>query len=109
MGGVVTGRRPTRRWFVEICDDNPYGATPATVQLRALPSREGTPYGHVQEDPVDAAGRDANRVEGSVVMRDGAVHDINVRAMLQPLERALRTLSWAMVAIALALASARFL
>jgi hypothetical protein len=59
--------------------------------------------------PARALRRRVARVEGSIVMRDGAIHDVNVEAMLQPLERALRTLSWAMVAIALALASARFL
>jgi hypothetical protein len=59
--------------------------------------------------PARALRRRVARVEGSIVMRDGAVHDVNAQAMLEPLERALQSLSWAMVAIALALASARFL
>jgi hypothetical protein len=40
-------------------------------------------------------------------MHDGSVQELDERVLLQPLERALRSLSWAMVALAVALAAAR--
>jgi hypothetical protein len=58
--------------------------------------------------PARTLRRRVARVEGRVVMRDGTVHDLNAPTMLEPLERALHALSWAMVGIALALAIARF-
>ncbi len=58
--------------------------------------------------PARALRRRVARVEGRVVMRDGTVRDLNAPVMLEPLERALHALSWAMVGIALALVVARF-
>jgi hypothetical protein len=40
-------------------------------------------------------------------MRDGTAHELNEHVLLQPLEHALRALSWAMIALALALAASR--
>jgi len=40
-------------------------------------------------------------------MHDGSALDLNERGLLQPLERALGALSWAMVALAAALAASR--
>ncbi len=57
--------------------------------------------------PARALRRRAARVGGRVTMHDGSVHDLNERVLLEPLERALRSLSWAMVALALGLAAAR--
>jgi hypothetical protein len=48
-------------------------------------------------------------VDGSITMQDGTVHDLDARRLLQPLERALRSMSWAIVALALALVVARVL
>ena len=46
-------------------------------------------------------------VDGSLTLEDGTVRGINDRFLLEPLERALRALSWSMVAVAVALAVAR--
>jgi hypothetical protein len=51
--------------------------------------------------------RRVTRVEGAVLMDDGTVHDLSDRVLLEPLEQALRALSWSMVALAVALAVAR--
>jgi hypothetical protein len=40
---------------------------------------------------------------GSITMHDGSVQELDVRTLLAPLERALSTLSWATVVLALAL------
>jgi positive regulator of sigma E activity len=47
-------------------------------------------------------------VEGTIVRSDGTTVAISEQTMLQPLERALRTLCWAGVAMALALAYLQF-
>jgi hypothetical protein len=47
------------------------------------------------------------RVEGSLVLDDGTVQPIGESDLLAPLERALRALSWAVVALASALVVAR--
>jgi hypothetical protein len=51
--------------------------------------------------------RRVTRVEGTFAMDDGTVRDLSDRVLLEPLERALRALSWSMVALAVALAVAR--
>jgi len=51
--------------------------------------------------------RRVTRVEGTLAMDDGTVRGLNDRVLLEPLERALRALSWSMVALAVALAVAR--
>lgn len=48
-------------------------------------------------------------IGGSITMRDGRVHDLDAALLLAPLERALKTLSWALVALALALLASRVL
>jgi hypothetical protein len=57
--------------------------------------------------PARALRRRAANVSGHVTMHDGSVEELDERVLLQPLERALRSLSWAMVALAVALAAAR--
>jgi hypothetical protein len=51
--------------------------------------------------------RRATRLEGTMTMRDGSTVAFDERALLQPIERTLRSLSWAMVALAGALIAAR--
>ena len=57
--------------------------------------------------PARAVRRRTLAVEGTVRDLDGTTRELTSRTILDPLERALRSLSWAMVAIALALALAR--
>jgi hypothetical protein len=52
--------------------------------------------------------RKASSVEGNVVHLDGSSTPIDKDSMLRPLELALRSLCWAVVVLAVALASARF-
>jgi hypothetical protein len=58
--------------------------------------------------PARALRRRVARVDGAVVMEDGAVRRLDHGVLLQPLEHALRALSWSMVGLALALVGARF-
>ena len=51
--------------------------------------------------------RRVTRVEGVLAMDDGTVWDLSDRVLLEPLERALRALSWSTVVLAVALAVAR--
>lgn len=51
--------------------------------------------------------RRAAGVTGAITLADGDVLDIDSRLLLRPLERALRALSWSVVALAAALAVAR--
>jgi len=51
--------------------------------------------------------RRAQRVEGSITFGDGRTAPITAEALLQPLERALRAASWAIMLLAAALAVAR--
>jgi hypothetical protein len=51
--------------------------------------------------------RRVTRVEGTLVMDDGSVRDLTSRVLLEPLERALRALSWSTVVLAVAMAIAR--
>jgi hypothetical protein len=57
--------------------------------------------------PARALRRRTARVDGSVTMHDGSVHELNTAVLLEPLERALSSLSWATVVLALALAANR--
>jgi hypothetical protein len=45
--------------------------------------------------------------EGQLTLHDGEVRPIDLRTLLQPLERALRALSWTTVLLAAAMVSAR--
>jgi len=51
--------------------------------------------------------RSTRTVEGSITLADGTVVPVDTRTLLAPLEAALRAMSWAMVALAAALAVAR--
>ena len=51
--------------------------------------------------------RKVTGIEGSLTLEDGTVRAVDAKVMLEPLERALRALSWSMVALAVALAVAR--
>jgi hypothetical protein len=57
--------------------------------------------------PARLVRRRVARVEGSLVLTDGAVQPIGERDLLAPLERALHAMSWATVALASALVIAR--
>jgi hypothetical protein len=57
--------------------------------------------------PARALRRRIARVDGRVMMNDGRVHELSEPMLREPLERALKSLSWAMVALALALLAAR--
>ena len=51
--------------------------------------------------------RRVTRIDGTLVMDDGTARELNRRALLEPLERALRALSWSTVVFAVAMAIAR--
>jgi hypothetical protein len=57
--------------------------------------------------PARTLRRRVARLGGNVTMHDGSVHELNAPMLLEPLERALSTLSWATVALALALIADR--
>ncbi|MBA2272285.1 MAG: hypothetical protein H0W21_00060 [Actinobacteria bacterium] len=63
----------------------------------------------VLSTPARRLRRRVSHVEGTVELRDGRVEAIDVENLLEPLERALRALSWATVALALAMLTARLL
>jgi hypothetical protein len=53
--------------------------------------------------PARALRRRVAHVDGRVTMDDGSVQELDAHVLLEPLERALGSLSWATVALALAL------
>jgi hypothetical protein len=53
--------------------------------------------------PARALRRRVADVSGTITMHDGSVQELDVHPLLEPLERALSTLSWATVVLALAL------
>jgi len=57
--------------------------------------------------PARALRRRVAKVDGRVMMHDGSVHELSETVLLEPLERTLKSLSWAMVVLALALLAAR--
>jgi hypothetical protein len=59
--------------------------------------------------PARALRRRVTRVDGSVTLHDGTVHELDVPTLLRPLERALKAMSWGMLALALALVADRVL
>jgi hypothetical protein len=59
--------------------------------------------------PARSLRRKTSHVEGTVTMRDGSVSTIDVSTLLAPLEAALRALTLATIALAGALALARFI
>ena len=56
--------------------------------------------------PARLVRRRVTRVDGTLVMDDGTVRELSDRVLLVPLERALRAMSWSVVALAIALAVA---
>lgn len=57
--------------------------------------------------PARALRRRVANVAGTVTMGDGSMHELTASRLLRPLERALKALSWSMVALALALLADR--
>jgi hypothetical protein len=57
--------------------------------------------------PARALRRRVVQVDGRVMTNDGTVQELSEPLLREPLERALKSLSWAMVALALALLAAR--
>lgn len=57
--------------------------------------------------PARALRRRVANVGGTVTMGDGSMHELTASRLLRPLERALKALSWSMVALALALLADR--
>jgi hypothetical protein len=57
--------------------------------------------------PARTLRRRVARVDGTVTMHDGSEHTLDRRALLEPLERALSAISWAMVALACAMITSR--
>jgi hypothetical protein len=51
--------------------------------------------------------RHAAYVDGTMTMRDGSARSINAQVLLEPIERALRWMSYATIALAIALVAAR--
>jgi hypothetical protein len=61
----------------------------------------------VLSTPARLLRRSTHSVEGSVTLADGTIVPLDERTLLRPLETALRTMSWGLVALASALALAR--
>ena len=59
--------------------------------------------------PARALRRRVAHIDGRVTMDDGSVQELDAHVLLEPLERALGSLSWATVALALALVANRLL
>ncbi|HEY3723287.1 MAG TPA: hypothetical protein VGN59_07985 [Acidimicrobiia bacterium] len=59
--------------------------------------------------PARVLRRRVARLEGRVTLHDGSVHELDAPTLLRPLERALSSMSWAMLALALALVIDRVL
>ncbi|HZP28739.1 MAG TPA: hypothetical protein VFC99_07285 [Acidimicrobiia bacterium] len=88
-----------------------YVAQTGSVSLAALLASAGAfAVSYAQRSlstPARMIRRRARRVDGSILLDDGVVEPVTERTLLAPLERALRSLSWAMVALAAAFAVAR--
>ena len=59
--------------------------------------------------PARTLRRRVTSVDGRITMQHGGVYDLTAATLLGPLERALKTFSWAIVALALALLASRVL
>jgi hypothetical protein len=77
----------------------PVLAAVGAFALSAAQRRLSTPARNIR--------RRAERVEGSITFGDGRIEPVTADALLQPLERALRAASWAIILLAAALAVAR--
>jgi hypothetical protein len=77
----------------------PVLAAAAALALSAAQRRLSTPARTLRRRSV--------RVEGSITLADGQVTAVDQRALLAPLEGALRTMSWGLVLLAASLAIAR--
>ena len=79
----------------------------ATALLAALAALAFSLAQRFLSTPARTLRRQVAQVDGRVRMNDGTVHELREQALREPLERALKSLSWAMVALALALLAAR--
>ena len=79
----------------------------ATAGLAALAALLFSLAQRYLSTPARALRRRVTQVDGRVRMTDGAVHELSQTVLVAPLERALKSLSWAMVTLALALLAAR--
>jgi hypothetical protein len=77
----------------------PVLAAAGAFALSAAQRRLSTPARNIR--------RRAQRVEGTITYSDGRTEPVTADALLQPLERALRAASWAIILLAAALAVAR--
>ena len=59
--------------------------------------------------PARALRRRVAHVDGSITLHDGTVQELDEPTLLEPLERALSSMSWGMLALALALIADRVL
>jgi len=79
----------------------------ATALLAALAALAFSLAQRFLSTPARALRRRVAKVDGRVMMHDGSVHELSETVLLEPLERTLKSLSWAMVVLALALLAAR--
>ncbi len=78
-----------------------------TVAFAALAALELSVAQRALSTPARALRRRTASIDGRIMFHDGREHALDASALLRPLERALSTLSWAMVALALALVTSR--
>ena len=79
----------------------------ATALLAALAALAFSLAQRSLSTPARALRRRVAQVDGRIRMHDGSVHELNEAVLLEPLEHTLKSLSWAMVVLALALLAAR--
>jgi hypothetical protein len=78
------------------------------VALAAAAATFGLSYAQRSlSTPARLLRRRVTTIEGSLTLEDGTIRAVDDRLLLDPLEKALRALSWSMVALAVALAVAR--
>ena len=75
------------------------GAAAAALALSAAQRRLSTPARYIR--------RRAGRVDGSITLADGTSAPVSTETLLEPLEGALRAMSWGLVLLAASLAVAR--
>jgi hypothetical protein len=79
----------------------------ATALLAALAALGLSLAQRFLSTPARTLRRQVVGVDGHVRLADGSVHELSGTVLLKPLERALQSLSWSMVGLALALLAAR--
>jgi hypothetical protein len=75
------------------------GAAAAALALSVAQRRLSTPARYIR--------RRAARVDGSITLADGTSAPVGTETLLEPLEGALRAMSWGLVLLAASLAVAR--